>query len=69
MKENKKAARKVQKEPRAMQTPVRQCKTKRMNNLQDVIKAITDDIEYKDAFCECKTIFFLASHAFLCFLP
>ena len=50
MKKNKKAARQVQKEQRAMQTELDEFKNQTYNNLQDVIKAITDDIEYKDAF-------------------
>jgi hypothetical protein len=33
-----------------MQTELDEFKTLTNNNLQDVIKAITDDIEYKDAF-------------------
>eukprot|EP00943_MAST-04B_sp_MAST-4B-sp1_P000878 g878.t1 len=50
MKKNKKAARTVQKEQRAMQTELDEFKNQTYNNLQDVIKSITDDIEYKDAF-------------------
>lgn len=50
MKKNKKSARTVQKEQRAMQTELDEFKNQTYNNLQDVIKAITDDIEYKDAF-------------------
>ena len=50
MKSNKKLARTVQKEQRALQTNLDEFKSQTNNNLQDIIKAITDDIEYKDAF-------------------
>ena len=50
MKANKKLARTVQKEQRAMQTDLDEFKRQTNHNLQDIIKAITDDIEYKDAF-------------------
>jgi hypothetical protein len=50
IKSNKKLARTVQKEQRAMQTELDDFKSQTNHNLQDIIKAITDDIEYKDAF-------------------